>query len=525
MGGSDTSGESPDTEGGSSGRAGAEGVPDADPSTKAGVVGPSKSSVVGPLRAAVPDAGRGPLASGDKAKSAGADPKTGGGGPADTLVEKVPADAAAGGAARAEGSAAGSAATDSAIPAGTSPADGKNATAASKDEAIAGKDDATAGKGEAVAGKGGTAAGKGETASGDGTADGTTTAGAAGGAAAAAAGGSAASRKTGRTWRFRPVAGLAWAGRGIASWARGPSGRVVIPGVLVAGLVVTAVASGAYLVPKALEAGPAPSLTPQFGDGALGSGPPWGAEGALPPSYPVPGAGATGLPGVGTGLPGVGTGLPGVGTGLPGVGGTGLPGFTQPAAANARPADALVGWAEQVGTKVGIPVVAVQAYGYAELVAAQTTPACRLSWTTLAAIGKVESSHGSYNGAVLRADGGAEPTIYGLPLDGKGGRALVADTDRGVLDGDVTFDRAIGPMQFLPATWQANAIDADRDGVANPNDIDDATLTAAVYLCKGGRDMSRADSWWEAILAYNAVAPYAQKVFTTADEYGRRSQS
>ncbi|SDT76054.1 lytic transglycosylase domain-containing protein [Actinoplanes derwentensis] len=287
-----------------------------------------------------------------------------------------------------------------------------------------------------------------------------------------------------------------------------------------AALVVTAVASGAYLVPKALEAAPAPSVTPRFGESGQGAVPPvlesaGGLPGAggLPPSYPVPG--------LGTGLPG--TGLPGVG--LPGVGVSGLPGYTQPTVAAVRPADALAGWAEQVGTKVGVPVVAVQAYGYAELVATQTTPTCRLSWTTLAAIGKVESSHGSYNGAVLRADGVAEPTIYGLPMDGKGGRRLIADTDRGALDGDTTFDRAIGPMQFLPATWQENAIDADRDGVANPNDIDDAALTAAVYLCKGGRDMSRADSWWEAILSYNAVQPHAQKVFTTADEYGRRSQS
>lgn len=286
-------------------------------------------------------------------------------------------------------------------------------------------------------------------------------------------------------------------------------------------LVVLAVTSGAYLVPQALEAS-APSATPQFGGQASVPAPDWGSPGAvpgggnLPPSYPVPG----GLPGVG------GTGLPGVGgTGLPGVGVPGVPGIGQPTVANARPADALVGWAEQVGTKVGIPVVAVQAYGYAELVTARTTPSCRLSWTTLAALGKVESNHGSYNGAVLRADGVAEPTIYGLPLDGQGGRQLIADTDRGVLDGDTTYDRAVGPMQFIPRTWQENAIDADRDGVANPNDIDDAALTAAAYLCKGGRDMSRSDSWWDAILTYNAVRPYAQKVFTAADDYGRRSRS
>ncbi|MEV4274320.1 lytic murein transglycosylase [Actinoplanes xinjiangensis] len=291
--------------------------------------------------------------------------------------------------------------------------------------------------------------------------------------------------------------------------------------MLVATLVVLAGSFGAYLVPQALEATPAPSATPTFGADPQGSVPP--AVGASP------GNGA-GLPGAGTvpGLPGT-TGLPGLpgATGLPGVpGSTGLPGVlpTQPAVNAARPADALAAWAEQAGTRVGIPVVAVQAYGYAELVLAQTNPGCRLEWTTLAAIGKVESSHGSFNGAVLGADGVAQPTILGLPLDGQGGRQMIADTDRGALDQDTTYDRAIGPMQFIPATWKETAVDADRDGVANPNDIDDAALTAATYLCKGSRDLSKPDSWWDAILSYNAVRPYAQKVFATAQDYGMRSR-
>ena len=36
--------------------------------------------------------------------------------------------------------------------------------------------------------------------------------------------------------------------------------------------------------------------------------------------------------------------------------------------------------------------------------------------------------------------------------------------------------------------------------------------------------MSKADAWWDAILSYNAVRPYAQKVFDAANEYGQRSR-
>ena len=206
---------------------------------------------------------------------------------------------------------------------------------------------------------------------------------------------------------------------------------------------------------------------------------------------------------------------------------SGLPSDTAPFPVQngVRPADSLAGWAEQVGTKIGIPVVALEAYAYAELVAARNTPGCHLSWTTIAAIAKVESSHGSANGAVLAADGQVQPPIYGLPLDGKGGRQLVRDTDQGTMDQDPAYDRAVGPLQFIPSTWTTYKVDADNNGVADPNDIDDASLTAAVYLCQGGRDMSKADSWWDAILSYNVIRPYAQKVFEAANDYGQRSRA
>ncbi len=47
-----------------------------------------------------------------------------------------------------------------------------------------------------------------------------------------------------------------------------------------------------------------------------------------------------------------------------------------------------------------------------------------------------------------------------------------------------TYDRAVGPMQFLPGTWGRWGSDGDRDGVSDPQDVDDAALAAARYLCE-----------------------------------------
>jgi membrane-bound lytic murein transglycosylase B len=190
-----------------------------------------------------------------------------------------------------------------------------------------------------------------------------------------------------------------------------------------------------------------------------------------------------------------------------------------------RPADALAGWAAEVGPKVGISPVAMQAYGYAELVLAQTNRSCGLSWTTLAAIGFVESGHGQANNARLGQDGKALPEIIGLPLDGQGNRMRIADTDGGRLDKDTTFDRAIGPMQFIPTTWQEIGADADNDGVKDPHDLDDAALAAGNYLCKGSRNLTIPADWWNAILSYNDVRQYAQDVFDTANRYGQASRT
>ncbi|MET8093344.1 lytic murein transglycosylase [Micromonospora sp. NPDC005220] len=305
--------------------------------------------------------------------------------------------------------------------------------------------------------------------------------------------------------RLPPRQVAASAARATRAWARKPSGRLTLPGVFLLALVAATAAAGALLVPAAIRA-PRPVAVdaPAAPSGVVPPAVPSGLPTAPLPTGPLP---TVPLPS--GGLPG--TGLPTGPAGGPVIGG--------------RPSDALAGWAQQVGAKVGVPAVAMQAYGYAELVLAQTNRSCALSWTTLAAIGQVESGHGSANGARLGQDGKALPKIIGLPLDGKDGRMRIIDTDRGELDGDSVLDRAIGPMQFIPTTWKEIGADADNDGVKDPHDLDDAALAAGNYLCKGGRNLSIPGDWWNAILSYNDVRRYAQDVYDTANRYGRASRA
>ena len=113
------------------------------------------------------------------------------------------------------------------------------------------------------------------------------------------------------------------------------------------------------------------------------------------------------------------------------------------------------------------------------------TPDCGLSWATLAGVGRVESDHGRLGRADLDADGVARPSIVGVALDGSPGLAEIPDTDAGRLDGDAEYDRAVGPMQFLPATWARYGADGDGDGVRNADDLDDAAAAAAALPVRG----------------------------------------
>ena len=123
--------------------------------------------------------------------------------------------------------------------------------------------------------------------------------------------------------------------------------------------------------------------------------------------------------------------------------------------------------------------------------AAQRCPG--LSWTLLAAVGKVESDHGR--------DPGPSPA------------------------------GALGPMQFEPGTWTTYGVDGDGDGRADPWDPADAIPAAADYLCALGVATDPSG----ALVGYNcgdtstacrsASAGYAATVLGWASRFGTAALS
>ena len=132
-----------------------------------------------------------------------------------------------------------------------------------------------------------------------------------------------------------------------------------------------------------------------------------------------------------------------------------------------------------------------------------------------------QSNHGRYGGSHLDRNGIALPGILGIALDGTHGTRKIRDTDAGMYDADTRWDRAVGPMQFIPSTWSVVGVDADGDGTRNPQDVDDAALATAVYLCSGDDDLSTEAGQVAATLRYNHSYAYVALVLATADGYSR----
>jgi hypothetical protein len=119
---------------------------------------------------------------------------------------------------------------------------------------------------------------------------------------------------------------------------------------------------------------------------------------------------------------------------------------------------------------------------YLELYKLSATRCPGLSWTVLAAIGQVESGHGRNNG----------PSSAG----------------------------ALGPMQFMPATWRAYGVDGDGDGKKDIWSPYDAVPGAANYLCANGAGQG-GEKLRKAIWHYNHSWDYVNKVLAIADAYAR----
>ncbi|MGW5817610.1 C40 family peptidase [Streptomyces noursei] len=116
----------------------------------------------------------------------------------------------------------------------------------------------------------------------------------------------------------------------------------------------------------------------------------------------------------------------------------------------------------------------------------QAAPAtCRgLDWSVLAAIGKVETNHARH--PTMRSSAGA-----------------------------------VGPMQFLPATFTGYAYPVPPGGADPPTpwDATDAVWAAARMLCANGAKTGTSSGLYKAIYSYNHADWYVQKVLAQAKSY------
>lgn len=175
----------------------------------------------------------------------------------------------------------------------------------------------------------------------------------------------------------------------------------------------------------------------------------------------------------------------------------------------------------------GVPPAMLDAYQQAVDALTEHAPDCQgMTWAVLAGIGKIESNHAA--GSTIAADGAIDPHIIGPTLDGSGAGGNTTphvDTDNGQWDDDTEFDAAVGPMQFIPATW-SNVGTTTREGEdPDPHNAYDAALTAALYLCGDEpTDLSDEGDLSDALWRYNQSHDYADDVTGWIDTYAQVSQ-
>lgn len=175
---------------------------------------------------------------------------------------------------------------------------------------------------------------------------------------------------------------------------------------------------------------------------------------------------------------------------------------------------------ETVVADSDLPFNALDAYWRAANTLAASQPACRLPWWLLAGVGRSESNHARSGGSQMTADGTLTAPVIGIALDGTNSTRAIADTDLGLLDRDVFWDRAVGPMQFIPGTWRRWGVDGNGDGAADPQNMYDAALAAGRLLCSGG-PVESIPAMRATLRRYNNSPAYVDLVMERAIDYSR----
>lgn len=169
-----------------------------------------------------------------------------------------------------------------------------------------------------------------------------------------------------------------------------------------------------------------------------------------------------------------------------------------------------------------IPTVMHEAYLAAVEELPDVAPRCEgMHWSVLAAIGRIESGHAT--GSEIAENGDTDPWIIGPRLDGSGAGGNTVpfyDTDEGRWDRDTEYDAAVGPMQFIPTSWEIFGQDGNSDGLEDPHNVFDATLAAAAHLCGPGRvDLADPEQLRAAVFSYNRSEAYVDEVLMWAERY------
>lgn len=186
--------------------------------------------------------------------------------------------------------------------------------------------------------------------------------------------------------------------------------------------------------------------------------------------------------------------------------------------------------------QLGFSLIAFDAYRRAAQAVADEEAICAIDWATIAGISEVESIHGTLGNRFITANGSLSRPLLGVLLDGGASEAdgvidpsvaaesgvtttsnfaRIPDSDGGLWDGSAEYDRALGPMQFLPSTWRRYGADGNGDDVNDPHNIYDASKGAALYLCAVAKEIDSGDLNLR-LRSYNDSQTYVNKVMDGA---------